>query len=322
MKNSLIINNTRKSLRRQLFFPMLLFVCFTVVLVFTPRDNFSAPRPLNYKSSFENFYNRELPYVTITVPSLKYSGLNYVVDGRIQGHYYYTLNDGICQFYVLAHRGTAPPSKELTGKTVHGRLIQMDGVEYESIIKNMAAVLNLTPDSLRNLSAPYAVTTIPYPIYLVLLFYAVLLTGLITATADIICLLFYMKEPLRSPTFRHLGSLRERFACLSTLELELRLNGAVLSESRYLTSDCFLGPSDHGYIVLPLSDIVQVYYKSKRHYTERSPLINSYTLCVTVKKGRTYRFSGIRYKELEQLLSDFRDNKSTFVHCAEAVNHK
>lgn len=100
MKNSFIIADIRRDLIRRLILPLLVIAASLFVLSLTPRDNIFRQRPVNYKSRYENFYNKLLPCVRVRAEDLQYTGLDYYVNGSVSGHYYYTLVDGFCQFYL------------------------------------------------------------------------------------------------------------------------------------------------------------------------------------------------------------------------------
>lgn len=192
MKNHSILKNLRRTLQKQLLFPVLLFIFSLTVLQRTPKDNFFNPRPLNYKSNFENFYNRDLPYVTVSVPRLIYTGLDYTVDGHMRGHYYYVEKDGFCQFYILGSEAGSEPAKALESVNLRGRLIKMDAIEYDEVVENMAEDLDWNSDSLKSMTSDYAVSTVPYPVYFNFLFFAVLYGCLILSVFDILCFVFYL----------------------------------------------------------------------------------------------------------------------------------
>lgn len=313
MKNTVFIKNIRKDLCVSLFFPLLLLVLFTSVLNNAPRDNYLSPRPVNHKSNFENFYNRDLPHVTVSVPSLKYSGLDYLVDGQAKGHYYYSLAGGRCQFYLLTKEAGSPPARELTNLQLKGRLIRLNQVEYESILTHMAQVLNWTPDSLDRMATVCAVTTLPYPAYLNIIFYAVLYGGIVIATADLLCLLFFLAEPLRAPALRYLGTFRERRAFLSGQEPEAA--PLFSSGSLYLSRRYFAGRAKNGYVILPLFRVAQVYYTGSRHDTDKRHLPRLSTLCITLHTGKNLRFPNIKDSELKILLNGFREGDGIEREC-------
>ena len=189
MNTTLTTQNPRGDLLRRLILPVLVFILSAVSLIQLPRENYFSPRPLNSKSRYENFYNRDLPCVTVTVPELSYTGCRYLAGGRVRGYYYYTLVDGLCQFYLLDEK-TGDPSVPLRENiTLTGRLVRMDEEEYRSLTEYMAEALGWLPGSLREVSSPYAVSLLPRPAAFMLLLRLFSLGCLLLSLADIFMLL-------------------------------------------------------------------------------------------------------------------------------------
>lgn len=291
---------------KQLILPVLLLTFSLAVFSKTPKDNFFNPRPLNYKSNFENFYNRDLPYVTVSVPRLTYSGLDYVVDGRVQGHYYYTLSDGLCQFYVLSREGQTPPAAALESINLKGRLIQLDDIEYGAIIKNMAGQLGWTAASLRNMSASCAVTTVPHPVYLGFLFWAVLYGCLFLSAADLLCTIFYLLQPLRSPAFRGLGSYGKVCALLPKVELEMKHVNVAKAGGIYLTPSYIVDTDSVKNTVLPLKSVIWIYSDGPAGWRPKRMGDGFYTLHIMTWDGRTHSFSHKKKEDLSYITDMFR----------------
>lgn len=309
MKNSFIIKNIRRALLKQLIFPVLLLLVSLTVFLKTPKDNIFNPRPLNFKSSFENFYNRDLPHVTVSVPNLRYSGLDYVVDGHIQGHYYYTLIDGRCQFYVLAKEAGTPPAAVRSQMNLRGRLIELDDIEYKAILKDMAERLDWTVPSLGEISSPYAISTVPYPVYLNILFFTVLYGCLLLSALDILYSAIYIMEPLRSPTFRYLGTFGEIRTLLPKVEMEMKHISMAKAGNIYLTPNYIVNVDTVRSLILPLNSVSWVYYRSHIRRFPFTRILLTYTLHIVAEDGRTYDFTKKKKEDLDCILEKMKEKK-------------
>lgn len=290
MKNSFIIYNIRRALLKQLILPVLLFLVSIFILILTPRDNIFNPRPLNYKSNYESFYNRKLPHVTVTVSGLKYSGLDYIVDGHIRGHYFYTLLDGHCQLYILSRESDITEQAELPPRTLRGRLVMLDEVEYKTTLKKMAEALNWSPSSLQMIVSRYAVTNVSYPFYADLLFRFVLWGCFLLSLSDILCGITHFFMPLSSPAFCGLRNRRKASALLSQVELEMKHSGFSISDSIYLMPDYIMNTKTVTGMILPLRSIVWAHFGRKRR-----------TLFLVTEGGRTFSYP-CTVKEPERIL--------------------
>lgn len=306
MKNHFIIKGVRNALLMQLLFPVLLLAVFTTILLRTPTDNFYNPRPLNYKSRYENFYNEALPHVTVTVPSLEYSGLDYVVNGRVRGRYYYTLVNDFCQFYLLSADIGQSPELGLEKFTLKGRLVKLGNIEYEALLKNMASQLNWTAKSLDSISSSYVVSTIPYPFYLNYLYYITLYGGIMIALADIIYLVVNLIKPLGSPALRYLGL--PALGKKNVLRIESQLKCAFPGKSKdlFLVPGYFVSTNLSNTMVLPLNIISQIYYKYRKHLITGLFFPASYVLCVTIIGGKTYEFPNYKEEHIRSILTEFK----------------
>lgn len=309
MKNSFIIKNIRISLLKQLIFPVLLLLVSLAVFIKTPKSNYFNPRPLNYKSRYENFYNRDLPHVVTTVADLHYSGLDYTVNSRIKGHYYYTLTDGFCQFYVLPCQSRSTVTTEYKSLKLKGRLIRLDDIEYHSIIKNLSKTLGWTGTSLKKISSAYAVSTLPEPIYFNLLFYAVLYGCLIISILDILCSVIYIIEPSRSPTFRYLGSFGELRTLLPKVEIELKHIGIEPSGNIYLTPNYIVNIDTVKSLILPLDSVIWVYYHGDMLQLLGRHLRLNYTLHVLTADGRAFDFTKKKKEDLNVILAALEEHR-------------
>lgn len=332
MKNSFIIDNIRKALLRQLVFPLLLLIAALAVYIKYPKDNFLNPRPLNSKSRYENFYNKNLPHVAVDRPKLYYSGFDYVVNGRVCGHYYYSLIDGYCQFYVLGRESVslenaapglesasfdstdAAPSLEDAASgsrdtVLRGRLVELDPAEYETLMKAMAPEMGWSADSLREISSPYAVSTLPEPYYLNLLFYLLLYGCLLVSGVDLLSSLAYLIWPASSPAFRYLRTFGEVRTLLPKVEMEIRHGTMAQAGSICLTPNYIVNLDTERTLILPLQSVVWIYCHSGLRRFPGLKMKLNYTLHIVARDGRTYDFANQKNKELESILTIIRERR-------------
>ena len=258
MNNNLIIKKMRRIFCIRLIPSALLFVVSMGLGFWFPGENYFFPRPLNSRSHYENFYNRDLPYVTVTVPELSYTGCRYAVNGLTEGYYYYTLNDGFCQFYLLGKPYGKDPLPLRPGKTLKGRLVRLDPKEYRALLSFMAEDLNWTVSSLERMAAPYAVSTLPYPFYLDLLFRLAAGLGAAIGLSDFLGSLFYLLLPEYSPAFRFLRSPEKRRLHLAKAELEMRHTVLSQTYALYLTPGYVISLDPDRLLLLPVSSIAGI----------------------------------------------------------------
>lgn len=192
------MNSIQKNTRRNApLLPLLLFFFSIFSLCRLPAENILFPRPLNYKSHYENFYNSSLPHVTVTVPELSAAGLNYQRNALTQGTFYYTLYDGFCQFYLLP-AGEDASSPVLTDQTLTGRLIQLNEAEYDELLTELAAALQWKKEALQKRTSPYIISALPGSVFFLECSRILSCIALIISALDLIS---YLKERFRKEQF-------------------------------------------------------------------------------------------------------------------------
>ena len=154
---------SRRFYRRQMWLPALVLIASLLLFWQNAGEISHSPRPMNSQCNFEDFYNPALPYVSVRVPSLYYTGCAAYDGKKKTGYYYYSLEDGICHFYLLDLSSGYPNPPERGTLALNGRLIRLDETTYESLLQAMADSLSWTVQSLRNMTSPYIVSALPYP---------------------------------------------------------------------------------------------------------------------------------------------------------------
>lgn len=146
----------RKTRGHTLLLPVLVFLVSLITLYTLPSEHILFPRPLNYKSRYEAFYNSSLPRVSVSVPELYSTGLEYQKDSFSHFVFYYTLYENFCQFYLISEK-TAARRPILDGQTLTGHLIQLNDSEYEALLSQMARELQWKKATLREYTSPYVI---------------------------------------------------------------------------------------------------------------------------------------------------------------------
>ena len=249
-----LIKKIRRACLRGMFWPALLLAASAAVLICLPRTNVLSPRPLNSKSRFENFYNPDLPYVSLTVPELSYSGYACPAKGPAQGYLYYTLNDGVCQFYLLSAAGQEPAAR-LTDCDLTGRLIRLDSETYSGLLTGLAADLDWSAASLEAIASPYAVSQLPAPIFFPVFLRLIALAALLSALAELFCLTFWQLAPARIPVLGTARAAEKKCPDAGSGPLKVLAAGSDL----WLTGDFLLVTPPGRPRILPLCALIWGY---------------------------------------------------------------
>lgn len=300
MKNSFIIADIRRDLIRRLILPLLVIAASLFVLSLTPRENIFRQRPMNYKSRYENFYNKLLPCVRVRAENLQYTGLDRYVNGSVSGHYYYTLVDGLCQFYLLDAEDGELPAPSIDSLDIHGRLIELKHSEYQTLLETMASALGWKTSSLGEIASPYAVSALPSAFYLNFLGRMAANLCLVCGLAELFWSLFCLFFPLASPAFRYMKNSAEACQALQTAETALLPASAsrVRRAGKLLLAPSLLLFLDGaGTRLIPVEEIVWTAVK-KSH--------SSALFCVLASDGKRFRFSCPSYEAARELELELR----------------
>lgn len=301
MKNSFIIADIRRDLIRRLILPLLVIAASLFVLSLTPRDNIFRQRPVNYKSRYENFYNKLLPCVRVRAEDLQYAGLDYYVNGSVSGHYYYTLVDGFCQFYLLDAKNGELPAPSIESLDIHGQLIELKASEYQALLETMASALGWKVSSLEEVTSVYAVSALPSAFYLNFTGRLAANLCLLCGLAELFWSLFCLAFPLASPAFRYIANREEACQALRQAEDALlpssacgirRAGKLILAPSLLLFLD---GARTR---LIPTEQIV---------WTAVRKFHSAVFFCAAASDGKRFRFSCPSYeaaRELEQSLRE------------------
>lgn len=162
MKQTSSSRSTLWLLLRRLILPVLLIAVSLGIFSLLPVHNYLSPRTLSQEDRFEQVYDRNEPYVTVTADKLWYTGLDYQHNGKVKGHYYYRISENRCQFYLLKSQTGKTPSETVEQVSLKGVLIPFDGSLYHSLTKHMAQIASWTQNGVESISSPYLLSTIPH----------------------------------------------------------------------------------------------------------------------------------------------------------------
>lgn len=309
MNHSFIIKNIRKSLIKSLVFPMLLLLLSLGILCRVPWVNHFFPTPLRQENHFNDFYNPSASHVHLTPDKLQYSGYNYVVNGKVNGSYYYTLINGFCQFYLLDNHtsmGAGGPSEYLENLNLRGLITELDDIEYKILTDSMAKDLGWSGDSLRLVSSQYAFSMVNhFPLRQQLLI-VLLVISLFLSSFDLVFSILYIIFPLLSPTFYHLGRYGECRTLLSKVEMEMKHTVLAEASNIFLTPNYLVNVDTVRSIILPLNSVAWVYYHGHFSRLFGLRLKLSYTLHIVAINGKSYEFTKKKQENLDYILEHIK----------------
>lgn len=303
--NSMITINLRKSLVRKMLLPVMLLILCAVLYAPArriPIKELLSPASIGQEEDLKALYEAGTEYVNAAVGTLYYSGCDYTRNGKTEGHFYYSLTNNFCRFYLIKTGSRELPRESISGTVLKGRIVDA-GPLYEPLVDMVAKQLEWTADGLAELSDAYMVSTMDYWNWQQLAFLAVYLLCLAAAAADFIILLFYLVFPLWTPPLRRLRKYGSPEALLSKAELEMKHLCQADADSMYVTPGYFVNVDMLQTLVVPLEKTVWIYTLAQMHrfLGARSKL--SCTIHIVMEDGHIYECSKKRREDADAVLN-------------------
>lgn len=141
---------------------VLLLLILTVFFLYPFRSIFFPEVITDFTTFSEENQHSESPYVNIYTSKLYDTGYDNIVNGRVTGHYFYTVRDNCCMFFLLSPTTTA--SGEVIEAYQHNyKLIKKDDVLQE-LTSSIASSVEWNEAALNNITVSYLASEIDYPL--------------------------------------------------------------------------------------------------------------------------------------------------------------
>lgn len=248
-----------------------------------PFYDFVWPVQITDPSGIVELYQNNITCVELTADTLYYSGYDYMENGRLAGSYYYSLEDGLCVYFLLSNAQCTDRPDTLSNITVRARL-QSGGKLLSELIQKMSADLGWTPQGLSSISSHILVSAVDYLLFKNMVFLAIVLITFIISLVVFLYVLSYIIFPILHPAcfrLRRYGSAKEQIeqAGRELCEEPILKAGIFTVTEHYL-----IASSKIRLFVLPLDQIIWVYKHSSFHHFRLKKLRITYTLRVVAKK--------------------------------------
>lgn len=301
----MIIKNARIALLKRMILPVaLLIVCF----LFLPKDVIAqlqeqvSPLPIEEEADLADLAAKGTGAVRMSPQTLYYSGCDYTVNGKIKGHFYYSLTNNFCRFYLLKGEEETLPAQTLEQVTIQGH-IRDTGELYDDLVAMVARQLEWTSDGLSDLSDPYMISDIDYWDVRQLAFLAVLALCAAAASLDLLITFIYLVFPQWTSTFRKLRRYGNVSSIVSRAEMELKHTCQMRADGGYLyvTPGYFVSMRYPRVMVVPLERVVWIYTHGQLRRTwGRKRMIC--TIHMMMEDGHTYECGGQRREDADRVL--------------------
>ena len=294
----------RCQLKRIIYPAGLLLFCILLIWKL-PLKNQLHPVSYSLTDSLEQLAEEGYSYISLTADTLYDTGCDYEKNDKIEGHYYYSLVNGTCQFFLLpvsspgaGHQSTMN-QVSLTGKIISGNEM------YEKLVSQTASALGWTTEGVQNISSPYVITTLHYITSLDILLYVALALSILAGSIGLVIMVFYSIAPQKAGSLSRLRRYPGNHS-LDIVEEEIQNRVLVHSGSFYVTEHYMASFSDPDVQILPLSSIVWIYRHSSffklfcHHFTP------TYYLVFMDQFGKIYECSSRKKEDTTDVIRAIR----------------
>lgn len=277
-----ITKSLRSYYKRKLRFPTVFLAFIAVVSLIFPIRSLLFPNDLS-NSSVERAVKSQNIYFSTEYKNLYFSGYTRRFMGRIDGYYYYTMQNGKCLIIILSPNSCDMGISHIDKIHFTGKIIK-NSVSLQTLYNNLSRDMSLNEAGISEVFSPYVLSEPDANgITSVLLKWGIIISTII-ALLDILYSLFAIAFPVLSHPIRRLIAYGNPKEILEEAEEELSTLPQLATEDMYITQHYFIENSKYGVAVVPISKIQWVYKYSTLHKILWKTLKISYTLYITADK--------------------------------------
>ena len=279
MKNITLKQLIRKMYMPRLIIPIILLVILIAVLIINPFHNHISPPKVKDLSTIDEKYHVEDSNISVTIPTLYYTGVDYTEDNKVKARIFYTLQDERCYFFIICMDNLKSDTVTLTDYSFNAHLTHNNNM-YEAVIASMSEELNFSKDSLRKICSTTFVNQYDYThSFETFVFYALYILLAMIIVDIIFIIIVFFNPHISIPFFR-----MRKYGKIGKLyrKAEREFNRDIISyENKIFLSDSFIFGityADNVEAVI-LEHIVWI-YKNKDYTARRNKEEITFTLCI------------------------------------------
>lgn len=259
MQRKAFITAIKQSIAFHMILPLLSMGFLLFIMTQVPIIDCIFPVAIDSHDNISEIYAKS-SYVTCTPGKLYYTGYDYMTGNRIKGHYFYTLVDGRCTFYIISCKylkSINATTQTLENVSFKARLMT-NGSLLNDLTTLMAGDLNWTHNGLSSHTSSVFVSELhDSPVPVIIVSFVILLASM-HMLCSLFLLIYYFFNPLKARLFfRHIPG---KDITLSTICDELENDSVSVGDGIYVTQNHIVKIMIHSIIILPLKDITSMTY--------------------------------------------------------------
>lgn len=187
---------------------------------------------VDINETMEMLYNNQTTNVSCKLDDVRYTGLDYYVDGKLKGAYYYKITD---TSLVLILVKTDKPSP-VVSRTLKGRIIK-DAISSNYIVNQISEQLEIPSDILKDYGCEYIISEPEYPHAFIAMVYIIFLTPIVICFFILGYTIFVWLNPENYSQCKQLANYGEPKAVIEELDNQLKNSLVYKSTNIYITSE-------------------------------------------------------------------------------------
>lgn len=254
-----------------------------------------SPVYITSASKAVRYYSKDKRIADVYLKNLYYTGYNSIVNNKIDGYYYYTIENGTCTFVLVDAKSIDTPVNTLTSYSAKA-IIKKNNKQITNMISKFSNDLSWTMDGMLNVSSACYIDETAYNtnLYLYLMIFAFILTVLIMSY--LIINTIYIIFPAFCPACICFKKISNPSDTLTNVNYEID-HSVINTKKIIITENYFIYHSCFNIVILPVNKITKIYKNISVHrlYTKlyKKKIYKKYNLYVTCKNNHTYHMHDI-----------------------------
>ncbi len=308
MKHNSITKKVRLINLRNLILPLIILIATFLAIYYFPFAKSLKPYAIDKLSDITSAYKNGELYIEITVPTLYHTGQEHSVNGRMEGQYYYTLENDTCYFFLLSNtfldklEDTKDDLSELNNVTIRAG-ITSNSRSLSMLMTGIARELDWSPSGLQDITCPYIINELDFNYFkgqvLIWIYRILIIVCTILIIYNLLCTAFPYLDPSIF-NLRHYGKLKKQ---LQQAEHEISTD-ILLRQGNFIITEHFLiNMSTYDFMIIPLEQIVWAYKFSSYHILRYRRRKITYTLFILGARKLHIRIPHLSKTDANTILS-------------------
>lgn len=288
MKKLTLKQLIRKMYMPRLIIPIVLLVILVAVLIINPFRNHINPKQVKDLSTIDKQYELKDYNVSVKIPTLYYSGVDYTESGKIKAKIFYTLQDDKCYFFIICMDNLTSDTITLSNYSFNAHLTHNNNM-YEAVIASMSEELKFSKENLRTICSPTFVNQYDYThSFETFIIYALYIFTAMVIVDIIFIIIVFLNPQISLPFFRmrkygRIGKLYRK------AEREFKRDVISYENKIFLLESFILGITYANNVEAAILEYIVWIYKNKDYSARLNKEEITCTLCLVTDKKQLIR---------------------------------